>query len=70
MPCRFCGSENRQNFRSEIAVHLRKLDQPHVFVFPEIVVCVNCGEAEFVEEFVFERDKLYLLAKRTSDAAG
>lgn len=48
--CIACGSEKRAKFAAEIAVHipgLNNLDKPHLFVFPEILVCMNCGKAEF-----------------------
>jgi hypothetical protein len=34
-----------------MAIHfpgLKNLDQPIVWVFPKIVVCLDCGTAEFV----------------------
>jgi len=35
---------------SEIAVHIsgrENLDKPHVFVFPKVIVCLDCGFSEF-----------------------
>ena len=43
-------SENLGNFRGEIAIHsigLKNLDAPIVWIFPEIVVCLNYGTAQF-----------------------
>jgi len=51
MRCKSCGSENLANFTAEIAIHLpglQNLDEPPVFVFPKLVVCLNCGTTEFV----------------------
>jgi hypothetical protein len=51
MPCKSCGSENLDRLTSEIAIHfsgLKNIKEPHVWVFPELVVCLNCGFAEFV----------------------
>jgi len=50
VPCRACGSNKRAEFPAEIAVHIpgpNHLNKPHLFVFPEILVCLNCGNAEF-----------------------
>jgi hypothetical protein len=50
MACRECASGKQKNFTAEIAVHfpgLENLDRPHVFVFPELLVCLKCGKAEF-----------------------
>jgi hypothetical protein len=63
MLCKSCSSGNLRNFPTEIAVHLKDIGRPHVFVFPEILVCLNCG---FIES-VIEKDKLEALAK---DATG
>lgn len=49
--CKSCWSENRYSFEGEVALHFRGLDglnKPIVWVFPEILVCLNCGVAEFV----------------------
>jgi predicted nucleic-acid-binding Zn-ribbon protein len=51
MPCKSCGSENLGKFTGEIAIHfsgLKNMNKPHIFfVFPELVVCLNCGFSEF-----------------------
>jgi hypothetical protein len=50
MACKSCGSKDQTEFASEIGVHhlgLEKVDKPLVFVFPKILVRVNCGFAEF-----------------------
>ncbi len=50
MRCKSCESVNRYKFRAEIAIHLpgiENIDQPAVWVFPELVVCARCGTAEF-----------------------
>jgi hypothetical protein len=48
--CKSCSSENVREFRGEIAIHfpgLKGLDQPTVWVFPRLLVCLKCGTAEF-----------------------
>jgi hypothetical protein len=50
MSCKSCKAENQRNFNGEIAIHfpgLKGLDKSIVWVFPTIVVCLNCGFAEF-----------------------
>ena len=50
MSCRSCRSEQQSNFEGEIAIHfpgLKGLEKPIVWVFPTIVVCFDCGLAEF-----------------------
>jgi predicted nucleic-acid-binding Zn-ribbon protein len=63
MPCKSCGSENLRKFTGEIAIHfsgLKNINEPQVWVFPELVVCLNCGFAEFT----VPETELRLLAKR------
>ena len=66
-PCKSCGSECLGEFTGEIAIHFRALkdiNEPTVFV-PELVVCLECGMAEFV----VPEGVLRLLAKaRAADA--
>jgi len=50
MPCKSCGSVNQSKFTAEMGIHVRGLtnvDRPVVWVFPELVVCLDCGGAEF-----------------------
>jgi len=51
MRCRSCGaSPDVQTFNGEIALHFPGLDgltKPIVWVFPKVLVCLNCGFAEF-----------------------
>ena len=50
MPCKSCGSVNQSKFRAEMAIHfpgLKNIEKPLVWVFPEVIVCLNCGAAEF-----------------------
>jgi len=46
MACARCNSCNQVEFPSEIAIHFsgrEDLDRQHVFVFPKILVCLDCG---------------------------
>jgi len=46
MACARCDSDNQVEFPSEIAIHFsgrENLDKPHVFAFPNILVCLDCG---------------------------
>jgi hypothetical protein len=50
MPCKSCGSTNQRKFTAEMSIHfleLKNIDEPVVWVFPELVVCLDCGVAEF-----------------------
>ena len=50
MSCQSCQSEHQSNFNGEVAIHfpgLKGLDKPIVWVFPKLVVCLNCGLTEF-----------------------
>ena len=45
-----CGSVNQKKFSAEMGIHfpeLKNIDKPVVWVFPEVVVCLDCGAAEF-----------------------
>jgi len=65
MSCKVCTSENQSKFPTEIAIHLPGLSTPHVFLFPQVVVCMDCG---FVE-FVISDAELPRLAKKDSTTA-
>jgi hypothetical protein len=50
MSCKSCQSENQRHLNGEIAIQfpgLKGLDKPIVWVFPQLVVCLDCGFAEF-----------------------
>jgi hypothetical protein len=69
MPCKSCGSVNQSKFSAEMAIHfpgLKNIDKPVVWVCPEVVVCLDCGTAEFA---VAEAE-LDELAKGNAAAAG
>jgi hypothetical protein len=69
MPCKSCGSINQSKFGGEIAIHspgLKGIDKPVVWVFPELVVCLECG----LTEFAVPEAELRRLAKSDVAAAG
>jgi hypothetical protein len=48
--CKSCGSNRQKKFTGEIAIHfpgLKGIEKPIVWVFPDVLVCLNCGSAEF-----------------------
>ncbi len=47
MSCKACSSENQSMFATEIALHLPGLSTPHVFLSPQVIVCMDCGFTEF-----------------------
>lgn len=68
MACKSCGAATQDKFSTEVAIHVGGIRRPLVFVFPTILVCLNCGKPEFEEEFTIPEIELSLLTKR--DAAG
>jgi hypothetical protein len=69
VPCKSCGSDIQDTFRTEIAIHL-SIDKPLVLIFPEIVVCLNCGKPDFLAHFTVPESELRLLTERGTAAAG
>ena len=50
MSCFSCASGNEAEFGAEVKIHfpgLKNLDKPGVFVFPKVLVCLNCGSSRF-----------------------
>ena len=50
MICKQCASDTLKGFNAEVAIHfpgLEGLNKPIVWVFPKMLVCSNCGFAEF-----------------------
>jgi hypothetical protein len=69
MPCKSCGSVDQKKFKAEMAIHfpgVKNIDKPVVWVFPEIVVCFDCGNAEFA----VPKSELRQLAREDAAAAG
>jgi hypothetical protein len=67
--CKSCGSVNQGKFSAEMGIHflgLKNIDKPVVWVFPELVVCLDCGTAEFA----VPEEELRQLAKGNAAAAG
>jgi hypothetical protein len=65
--CESCGSQDLEKFITEMVIHSHDIRAPLVFVFPKILVCMNCGRLELVEERVVPKGELQLLSRR--DAA-
>ena len=69
MRCKSCGSIRRGKFTAEIGIHfpgLKNINKPIVWVFPELVVCLDCG----ISEFAIPKAELGLLARGEAAAAG
>ena len=50
MSCPSCASGHLSQFSGELMLHLigfKNVNNPGVLLFPEILVCVNCGHARF-----------------------
>jgi len=50
MSCPLCGSGNQAERTAEMVVHvsgLKNLDNPGVWVFSEVLVCLDCGSSLF-----------------------
>jgi hypothetical protein len=50
MACQRCTSDTQRVLSSEVAIHfpgLKGLDQPIVWSFPKLLVCLECGFTEF-----------------------
>jgi hypothetical protein len=50
MYCLLCASANQAEFGTEILVHfrgLKNLNKPIVWLFPKLLVCLDCGFSRF-----------------------
>ena len=48
--CPLCQSANRRELAAEVNIHfpgMKGIDIPSVWVFPRILVCMDCGAAQF-----------------------
>ena len=69
MTCKCCGSDKVSKFTGELALHLlelKDLQKPIAWVFPQVSVCLNCGNGELV----VPESELRVLAKGESVEAG
>ena len=70
MRCKSCKPESQLKFGAEMIIHfpgLEGLDKPIVWVFPKLLVCMDCG----FTEFAIPETELALLASgmRKSEAS-
>lgn len=59
MPCIVCHSANRREFDAEVNIHFpasKGLTIPTVWVFPKLLVCLDCGAAQFTIPDAERRD--------------
>jgi hypothetical protein len=50
MSCLLCASDNQAKFPAEMLLHfrgLKNLAKPGVWLFPKVLVCLDCGFARF-----------------------
>jgi hypothetical protein len=50
MRCPSCASDRQVEFTAEVNIHtrgLRNIDTPGFLVFPEVLVCLDCGFSRF-----------------------
>jgi hypothetical protein len=69
MSCKSCGSVNQKKFSAEMAIRFperKDIGKPVVWAFPEVVVCLDCGTAEFA----VPEAELRQLSKGDAAAAG
>lgn len=62
MACKSCRSNNQSTFSAEINIHFhgaKNLERPALLVFPKLLVCLDCGFAEFT----IPENELWYLAK-------
>jgi hypothetical protein len=51
MSCKRCTSASLKTFNGEVAIRfagLEGLDKPIVWVLPNLMICLDCGDVEFV----------------------
>jgi hypothetical protein len=50
MACVLCTSGNEAEFAAEVLIHfsgLNNVDKPGVWIFPKLLVCLDCGFSRF-----------------------
>jgi hypothetical protein len=69
MSCRSCGLGNQRKFAAEMSVHvlgMENVDKPIVWVFPKLLVCMDCG----FTELTIAENELHLLGKDPASDLG
>jgi len=64
MLCMLCASGKEAEFSAEISIHFsgpKNVDKPCVWVFPKVLVCLDCG----FSRFTVPGTELALLARGT-----
>ena len=62
MYCPHCASDTQMELSAEMMIHfsgVRHIDTPGVLVFPEVLVCLDCGYSRFTTP----KTELALLAR-------
>jgi hypothetical protein len=70
MSCKVCSSAKEVEFTAETLIHfrgLRHLENPGVLIFPQILICLDCGSARFA---VPETELRTLRVETTKTAKG
>lgn len=70
MPCKSCQSARQREFVAETNIHFpgkENLTTPTVWVFPKLLICLDCGFTEF---FVPRAELHKLRNSELSDDAG
>jgi hypothetical protein len=50
MTCLSCGSTKHAELTAEMLIHypgLKNIDKPGVWLFPKLLVCLDCGSSQF-----------------------
>jgi hypothetical protein len=50
MTCLSCGSTKHAELTAEMLIHspgLKNIDKPGVWLFPKLLICLNCGSSQF-----------------------
>ena len=50
MSCKACGASLNYEMRTEMVLHFpgyKNLDKPQLLIFPDVLICLSCGSAEF-----------------------
>jgi hypothetical protein len=66
--CIYCGTEHMQMLNGEVALHfagIENIDKPATFIFPKILLCLDCGAAHFV---IPDATRISLMRTSSADA--